>query len=72
MKGTCTGSRGSSDAEGTDIQVHTQITVLVEGPGEGDGYGYGDGDGWRTPRSGRTMGGRSSTDTMVKDGKDVV
>ena len=68
MKGTCTGSRGSSDAEGTDIQVRTQITVLVEGPGEGDGYG----DGWHTPRSGKTADGRSSTDTIVKDGKDVV
>ena len=68
MKGTCSGSRGSSDAEGTDIQVRTQITVLVEGPGEGDGYG----DGWHTPRSGKTADGRSSTDTIVKDGKDVV
>ena len=68
MKGTCTGSRGSSDAEGTDIQVRTQITVLVEGPGEADGYG----DGWSTPRSGKTVGGRSSVDTLVKDGKDVV
>jgi hypothetical protein len=63
-KGSGDGSRGSSETTGNDIQVQTHIHVKVEG-GEG---GF---SGWETPRSKKTDG-RSSTDTLVKDPRDVV
>lgn len=67
-KGSGGGSRGSSDNDsdsaGRDIQVETHIHVKVEG-------GNGRLSGWETPRSKRTDG-RSSTDTLVRDPKDVV
>ncbi|KAJ4992001.1 hypothetical protein SVAN01_02596 [Stagonosporopsis vannaccii] len=58
------GSRGSSDAEGRDIQVETHIHVKVEGGG--DRF-----SGWKTPES-KGLDGRSSTDTLFKDPRSVV
>lgn len=67
-KGSGGGSRGSSDAEGMDIQVQTHIHVQVEGGGDRL-------SGWKTPQSShKTMRDdrASSTDTLVKDPKEVV
>jgi hypothetical protein len=64
-KGSGGGSRGSSESAGRDIQVETHIHVKVE-----DGEGGFMGSGWDTPRSKRADG-RSSTDTLVKDPRDV-
>ena len=65
-KGSGAGSRGSSDAEGRDIQVETHIHVKVEG-------GSNRLSGWQTPQSKKSVGdGRSSTDTLVKDPRNVV
>lgn len=57
--------RGSSESTGRDIQVETRIDVKVES-GEGEGRFL---SGWETPRS---KGARSSTETLVKDPRDVV
>lgn len=71
-KGSSGGSRGSSDAEGRDIQVQTHIHVSVEGGKEGySPGGGGGGNGWETPRSKRTDG-RSSTDSLVKGPNGMV
>lgn len=64
-KGSGGGSRGSSDSQGMDIQVETHIHVKVEGGGDRL-------SGWQTPGSKKTGDGRSSTDTLVKDPRDVV
>lgn len=63
-KGSGGGSRGSSDADGRDIQVETHIHIKVEG---GDNRL----SGWQTPQSKKTDG-RSSTDTLMKDPRDVI
>lgn len=57
------GSRGSSDAEGREIQVETHIHVKVEGGG--DRF-----SGWKSVEKG--LDGRSSTDTLFKDPRSVV
>lgn len=63
-KGSGGGSRGSRESADRDIQVETHIHVKVEGGG--DRF-----SGWEMPRSKKTDG-RSSTDTLVKDPRDVV
>lgn len=66
-KGSGGGSRGSSDAEGRDIQVETHIHVKVEGGSDRL-------SGWATPKSKQTFSDdrATSTDTLVQDVKDVV
>jgi hypothetical protein len=66
-KGSGRDSRGSNDADGRDIQVETHIQIKVEGGGDRLSS-------WETPRSKRTARDdrASSTDTLVKDPKDVV
>jgi hypothetical protein len=66
-KGSGGGSRGSSDAEGRDIQVETHIHIKVEGGGDRL-------SGWKIPQSAKTLRDdrASSTDTLVKDSRDAV
>ncbi|KAJ8114955.1 hypothetical protein OPT61_g3276 [Boeremia exigua] len=63
-KGSRNDSRGSSDADGRDIQVETHITIKVEGGGDRL-------SGWATPQSKQTDG-RSSTDTLFKDPRSAI
>ncbi|UPX15287.1 uncharacterized protein EKO05_0005741 [Ascochyta rabiei] len=65
-RGSGSGSRGSSDAEGRDIQVETHIHVKVEGGGDRL-------SGWATLKPKRSLRDdrASSTDTLVKDSRDV-
>ena len=67
IKGSGSGSRGSDDAERRDIQVETHIHVKVERGGESL-------SGWETPQSKQKLRDdrASSTDTLVKDLRDVV